>query len=183
MFCEYKYARELPGYFVRGHNMSKGTGQGIIDLSFMSEIVSRHEPFSREELIGSLQETQDHYGYLPQDAMDKLAELTMTPAAEIYGIASFYSQFYLKPHGKYLIKLYRGTACHVKEVPKILSAISGHLGIRDGETTDDMLFSLESVACLGTCFLSPVMLIEDKYYGKLTPQSAIKILENIAKNG
>jgi len=161
--------------------MSKGTGQKRIDLSFMSGIVSRHEPFSREELIDSLQETQDHYGYLPKETMDKLAELTGTPVAEIYGIATFYSQFYLKPHGKYSIRLCRGTACHVKEAPKISSAISSHLGIKDGETTDDMLFSLESVACLGTCFLSPVMLIEDQYYGKLTPQSAVKILANIAK--
>ena len=161
--------------------MGKGTGQKVIDLSFMSKIVSRHEPFSQEELIGSLQETQDHYGYLPKETIDKLAELTSTPVAEIYGIATFYSQFYLEPHGKYSIKLCRGTACHVKEAPKILSAISSYLGIKDGETTDDMLFSLESVACLGTCFLSPVMLIEDQYYGKLTPQSAVEILENIAK--
>ena len=161
--------------------MNKGARQERIDLSFMSGIVSTHVPFSREELIGSLQETQNHYGYLPEEAMDKLAELTNTPVALIYGIATFYSQFYLEPHGKYSIKLCRGTACHVKEAPKISSAISSHLGIKDGETTDDMLFSLESVACLGTCFLSPVMLIEDQYYGKLTPQSAVKILENIAK--
>jgi len=161
--------------------MSKVTTQEKIDLSFMSEIVSKYVPFSREDLIGSLQETQDHYGYLPKEVMDRLAELTSTPVAEIYGIATFYSQFHLKPHGKHAIKLCRGTACHVKEAPKILSAISSHLGINDGETTSDMLFSLESVACLGTCFLSPVMLIGDQYYGKLTPESAVEILKNIAK--
>ena len=110
-----------------------------------------------------------------------MAELTGTPVAEIYGVATFYSQFYLKPHGKYSIKLCRGTACHVKEAPKISEAISNHLGIKNGETTDDMFFSLESVACLGTCFLSPVMLIGDQYYGKLTPESAVEILKNIAK--
>ncbi|MCQ9207813.1 MAG: NADH-quinone oxidoreductase subunit NuoE [Omnitrophica bacterium] len=161
--------------------MTKALKQEGIDLSFMSKIVSTHVPFSREDLIGSLQETQDHYGYLPEEVMDKLAELTSTPVALIYGIATFYSQFHLKPHGKYAIKLCRGTACHVKEAPKISSAISSHLGIKDGETTNDMLFSLESVACLGTCFLSPVMLIGDQYYGKLTPESAIEVLENIAK--
>ncbi len=161
--------------------MSKVTEGKKIDLSFVSRIVSTHVPFSREELIGSLQETQDCYGYLPQEAMDKLAELTGTPVALIYGIATFYSQFHLKPHGKYAIKLCRGTACHVKEAPKISEAISGHLGIKDGETTDDMFFSLESVACLGTCFLSPVMLIGDQYYGKLTPEGAVETLKKIAK--
>ena len=161
--------------------MNKGLGEKVIDLSAVSKIISDHQPFSQEEVISSLQEIQDSYGYLPKEAIDKLAELTGTPVAKIYGVATFYSGFYLKPHGKYSIKLCRGTACHVKGEPEILSAVSSHLGIKDGETTRDMLFSLESVACLGTCFLSPVMLIEDQYYGKLTPQSAVKILNNIAK--
>ena len=163
------------------NSKNKETAQENMNLSAVSEIVSRHQPFSQEEIIGSLQEAQDHYGYLPKEVMDELAELTGTPVAKIYGVATFYSGFYLKPHGKYSIKLCRGTACHVKGEPEILSAVSSHLGIKDGETTRDMLFSLESVACLGTCFLSPVMLIEDQYYGKLTPQSAVKILNNIAK--
>ncbi len=135
----------------------------------------------QEEIIPSLQKIQDSHGYLPKEAIDELAELTRIPVAKIYGVATFYSGFFLKPHGKYSIKLCRGTACHVKQAPEILSAISEHLGISDGETTDDMLFSLESVACLGTCFLSPVMLIGDQYHGKLTPQTAIEILKSIAK--
>ncbi|MEE8359995.1 MAG: NADH-quinone oxidoreductase subunit NuoE [Candidatus Omnitrophota bacterium] len=161
--------------------MNKVIEQENIDLTVISKIISRHRPFSQEEIITSLQEAQDHYGYLPKEVIDKLAELTMIPVAKIYGVATFYSQFHLVPHGKYSIKLCRGTACHVKSAPDILSAISEHLAIKDGETTDDMLFSLESVACLGTCFLSPVMLIGDQYYGKLTPQGAVKILEDIAR--
>jgi len=161
--------------------MTKATVKEKVDLSMVSEIVKREKPFSEKDIISSLQAMQDHYGYLPREAMDELAKITLTPIAKLYGVATFYSQFYLKPHGKYSIKLCRGTACHVKEAPRISSAISSHLGIKDGETTDDMLFSLESVACLGTCFLSPVMLIGDQYYGKLTPQSAVEILENIAK--
>lgn len=160
--------------------MNKVIEQGKIDLSMISEIISRHRPFSQEDIIASLQEAQGHYGYLPKEVIDELAELTRIPVAKIYGVATFYSQFHLVPHGKYSIKLCRGTACHVKGAPDILSAISEHLGIEDGQTTGDMLFSLESVACLGTCFLSPVMLIGDQYYGKLTPQGAVKILEGIA---
>ncbi|MFH1752559.1 MAG: NADH-quinone oxidoreductase subunit NuoE [Candidatus Omnitrophota bacterium] len=161
--------------------MNKMAGQAEIDLSMISKIVSRYAPFSQEEIIASLQEAQDHYGYLPKEVIDELAELTGIPVAKIYGVATFYSQFHLVPHGKYSIRLCRGTACHVKGAPDIFSAISEHLGIEDGQTTNDMLFSLESVACLGTCFLSPVMLIGDRYYGKLTPEGAVKILEDIAK--
>ena len=161
--------------------MNRDLEEKSIDLSAVSRIVSDHQPFSQEEVISSLQEIQDSYGYLPKEAIDELAELTGMSVAKIYGVATFYSGFFLEPHGKHSIKMCRGTACHVKKAPEILSAISGHLGIKDGETTDDMLFSLESVACLGTCFLSPVMLIGDQYHGKLTPESAIKILKGIAK--
>ncbi|NQT47312.1 MAG: NAD(P)H-dependent oxidoreductase subunit E [Candidatus Omnitrophica bacterium] len=161
--------------------MNKDLEEKAIDLSVISKIISDHQPFSQEEVISSLQEIQDSYGYLPKEAIDELAELTGTPVAKIYGVVTFYSGFFLTPHGKHSIKMCRGTACHVKKAPKILSAISGYLGIKDGETTDDMLFSLESIACLGTCFLSPIMLIGNQYYGKLTPKSAIKILEGIAK--
>lgn len=161
--------------------MNKVVKQEQIDLSMISEIISRHRPFSQEDIITSLQEAQDHYGYLPREVIDELARMTGIPIAKIYGVATFYTQFHFRPHGKYTVRLCRGTACHVKGAPKILSTVSRYLGIKDGETTNDMLFSLESVACLGTCFLSPAMLIENQYYGKLTPESTIKILENIAR--
>ena len=161
--------------------MNKKVGEKI-DLSIVSKITSKYRPFLQEDIIPSLQEMQDCYGYLPREGMNELARLTGVPAAKIYGVATFYAQFHLVPHGKYTVRACRGTACHVKGGPKILSAVSGHLRIKDGETTPDMLFSLESVACLGTCFLSPAMLIGSRYYGRLTPESAVKILKNIAKD-
>jgi len=162
--------------------MKKKSGRNAVDISIVPEIVSKRIPFSQEEIVGSLQEMQERYGYLPREAMDELARLTGIPAAAIYGVATFYSQFHFKPRGKYTVRMCRGTACHVKGARHILSAVSRYLGIRDGETTDDLLFSIETVACLGTCFLSPAMLLGTQYYGELTPERAVAILETLKKS-
>ncbi len=131
-------------------------------------------------LIAILQETQAAYGYLPMDVMEYIAERTGTPIATIVGVATFYAQFRLEPVGKYLIMLCQGTACHVNGSELIDSAIYDELGIHDGETTPDGLFSLEHVACLGCCSLSPVMMINGKTYGRLTPDKAKKVLRALA---
>jgi NADH:ubiquinone oxidoreductase subunit E len=149
-------------------------------LAPVAEIVARHTPFTEGDIIGSLQDLQDHYGYLPRPAMDELARLSRVPAAKFYGVATFYAQFHLEPHGKHTVRVCRGTACHVRGAPKVMDSVTRHLGVEDGETTPDMLFSLETVACLGTCFLSPVMLLDSKYFGNLTPGKAVKILESMA---
>ena len=107
-------------------------------------------------LIAILQETQETYGYLPMDAMEHIAQRTGTPISTIVGVATFYAQFRLEPVGKYLIMLCQGTACHVNGSELISSAITDELGIEDGQTTKDGLFSLKHVACLGCCSLSPV---------------------------
>ena len=133
-------------------------------------------------LISLLQETQALYGYLPQDRIKNIAEHLNVPFSKIYGVITFYSQFYLEPTGKYIIKVCAGTACHVNNAPGILEAISNELKIKHGETTKDYKFSLEVVYCLGTCFLAPVILINDKYYGKLTAdkiKGIIKSYENL----
>jgi len=150
-----------------------------IDLTVVSDIVSEYTPFPEDAVIPALQKMQDAYGYLPQDAMNELARMTGIPVARIYGVATFYSQFHFKRQGKHTLRLCRGTACHVKGAGQILSAISRYLKIQDSETTDDLLFSIETVACLGTCFLSPVMLIGDQYYGELTPERAVAILKDL----
>ncbi|MBQ3283324.1 MAG: NADH-quinone oxidoreductase subunit NuoE, partial [Atopobiaceae bacterium] len=141
------------------------------DLSLVESVLERHaeEPGS---LIAILQETQDLYGYLPEDILEHIAARTGTPIATILGVATFYAQFRLRPVGTYLIMLCQGTACHVNGSELISAAITDELGIEDGETTPDGLFSLKHVACLGCCSLSPVMMINGQVYGSLTPDKA-----------
>lgn len=130
-------------------------------------------------LITILQKTQDIYGYLPKDAIIYISERTGIAKSEIMGVATFYTQFRLIPVGKYLIMLCQGTACHVNSSELILQTIKDELGIEDGETTEDGLFSLKCVACLGCCSLSPVMMINESTYGSLTPEKTKKILKEL----
>ena len=120
-------------------------------------------------LITILQHAQDIYGYLPVELLNYIALRTGIKAAKILGVATFYAQFRLEPVGKYLIMLCQGTACHVNGSEGIEAAISEYLNIKDGETTPDGLFTLNNVACLGCCSLSPVMMINGETYGSLTP--------------
>ena len=130
-------------------------------------------------LITILQKTQDIYGYLPKDAIIYISERTGIAESEIMGVATFYTQFRLTPVGKYLIMLCQGTACHVNSSELILQTIKDELGIEDGETTEDGLFSLKCVACLGCCSLSPVMMINGSTYGSLTPEKTKRILKGL----
>lgn len=153
--------------------------QPATDLTPVARIAADRSPFDEAAIIAALQEMQGAYGYLPRPALDELARLTGVPVAKFYGVATFYAQFHLEPHGKHTVRLCRGTACHVRGAPKLLAAVEKHLGVQDGQTTPDMLFSIETVACLGTCFLSPAMLIGSQYYGRLTPDRAVKVLESL----
>lgn len=134
-------------------------------------------------LITILQHAQDIYGYLSIDVINYISDATGITPAKIYGVATFYAQFRLQPIGKNLIMLCQGTACHVNGAAIIEEAICEHLGIKDGETTEDGLFTLNTVACLGCCSLAPVMMIdngeEHETYGNLTKDKAIKILDDI----
>ena len=130
-------------------------------------------------LITILQKTQDIYGYLPKDAIIYISERTGIAESEIMGVATFYTQFRLTPVGKYLIMLCQGTACHVNSSELILQTIKEEIGIEGGETTEDGLFSLKCVACLGCCSLSPVMMINESTYGSLTPEKTKKILKEL----
>lgn len=129
-------------------------------------------------LIGLLQQVQDRFGYLPAGALEQIGRRTRTPLSRIYGVVSFYAQFYLSPHGRHTIRVCRGTACHVKGSSRVIDTILRTLGIADGETTPDMRFYLETVACVGTCFLAPVMMIDNEYFGKLTPQRIESALDS-----
>jgi NADH-quinone oxidoreductase subunit E len=132
-------------------------------------------------LIPLLQSAQDSYGFIPESAIYYISEIVGIPAADIYGVITFYTQFRLKPLGRYLIKICEGTACHVNGAKKILKTLYNELGITVGETDEEGLFSLQSVACLGCCSLSPVMMINNQTYGRLTVEKVKMILEEYRK--
>ncbi len=148
------------------------------DLSLLDEVLEKYKNV-KGSLITVLQKAQEIYGYLPTDVIYKIAEeMNLTPA-KVMGVATFYTQFRFKPVGKYLIMLCQGTACHVNGSERIEKAIKDELGISDGETTDDGLFTLKNVACLGCCSLSPVMMINEETYGSLTPEKVKTIIRNL----
>jgi NADH-quinone oxidoreductase subunit E len=127
-------------------------------------------------LIPVLQKAQDIYGYLPKEVLEKISSELKLPPAKVYGVVTFYSQFHLEPRGKYVIRVCQGTACHVRGASKIFEELQNLLQIKDGETTKDLKFTLESVACLGACGLAPVIMINDDTHGRLTKESIAKIL-------
>ncbi len=153
------------------------------DLTLLDEVLAKYKNV-RGSLITILQKAQEIYGYLPTDVIYHIASETGLTPAKVMGVATFYTQFRFKPVGKYLIMLCQGTACHVNGSERIEATIKEELGISDGETTEDGLFTLKNVACLGCCSLSPVMMINDETYGSLTPEkvkSIIKELKEAAK--
>ena len=148
------------------------------DLTLLCDVFRNIEK-NGDNLITVLQKAQDIYGYLPTDVLYEIAEKTGNSPAKVMGVATFYTQFRLKKVGKYLILLCKGTACHVNGADGIEKAICEELGIKDGDTTEDGLFSLKTVACLGCCSLSPVMMINEETYGSLTPAKTVEILREI----
>ncbi|MDD6275778.1 MAG: NADH-quinone oxidoreductase subunit NuoE [Clostridia bacterium] len=148
------------------------------DLSLIQGVLDEYANV-KGSLITILQKTQEIYGYLPIDVLYKIADAVGESPARVLGVATFYSQFRLKPVGKYLIMLCQGTACHVNGSQRIEQALFEELGIRDGETTEDGLFTLKDVACLGCCSLSPVMMINGETYGRLTPDKAKEIIREL----
>lgn len=130
-------------------------------------------------LISVLQEAQEIYGYLPKEVLREIGEFMGIKAAKIHGVATFYTQFRLEPVGKYLISLCQGTACHVNGSKLIEEAVRSELSFGESETTTDQLFTINNVACLGCCSLSPVMTINGDTFGKLTPDKARKIIREI----
>ncbi len=145
-----------------------------IDLSLLDPILKEHEG-KGDALITILQEIQEVYSYLPEEAMACLSRETGIPMSRIYAVVTFYAQFYLSPRGRNTVRLCRGTACHVRGAARILEAIERELGIAEGETTSDQEYSLETVACIGACALAPTMVISQDTYGKLTPSKVSEV--------
>lgn len=147
-----------------------------IDFSKVDNIISVAGT-KIESTIPILQEIQAVFGYLSKDALEYVCKTTKIPQTQVYGVATFFKQFRLKPVGKHIIKVCHGTACHVGGSVRISESIYEELKIKDGETTKDLKFTLEKVACLGCCSLSPVMMIDETVYGRLSSSSAVKVLK------
>ena len=138
-----------------------------LDLTPLENILATRSKVYTNDLCPLLQELQAVYGYLPPAVLMHLNRRTGIPASQIYGVATFYEQFHLEPHGRHTIRCCRGTACHVKGGHGMVEAIERVLGVSEGQTTEDMRFTFETVACLGTCFLAPVIMVNDDYYGNV----------------
>ena len=141
----------------------------------LDDILSRHTG-DKSELIPILQETQEKFRYLPAETMQEISRFLRIPESAVFGVSTFYAQFKLTPLGKKICKVCRGTACHVRGGTKILEEVEKQLGIKAGETTDDLEYTLESIACFGSCALAPVVVIDKTVYGRVTPAKAKNIL-------
>jgi NADH:ubiquinone oxidoreductase subunit E len=148
-----------------------------IDLRQVQTVLDNHEK-TEASLIPVLQELQEFYGYLPKEALLQVSRDMNIPLSRIYGVVTFYAQFHLTPRGRHTVRVCRGTACHVRGGKSVLKAVQQALGVGENETTPDFTFTFETVACLGACALSPVLLVDKNYYGKLTPAKVDKILKH-----
>lgn len=146
------------------------------DFTKIPEIIDRHRK-NPESLIMILQDIQREYHYLPPEALTKTAEALEVPLSKVAAISTFYSSFSLKPRGENLIKVCVGTACHIRGARLIQDQIENHLGIKAGDTTEDMKYSLETVGCVGACAMAPVVMINETYHGSLNVSKATKLLK------
>ncbi len=151
-----------------------------LDFDAIDEVVHKHN-VEQGAVIPILQEIQDTYGYVPPAAMQRIADDMNVPVSEIYGIVTFYAQFRLEPLGKYLIKVCHGTACHLCGADMVALTLAQAIGVKEGETSEDGLFTVERVACIGCCSLAPVMTVNGEAYGRLTPEDIGKIVGGIRK--
>jgi len=157
-------------------------GKAPAEELFRLDPLIRKYKGKKGSMIPLLQGAQELYGYLPRKAFEKIAAETGLELADMYGVATFYAQFRLAPVGKHIVKVCHGTACHVQNAKALTSALEDTLGVKDGETTEDNLFTLESVACLGCCSLAPVMMIGEETYGNLDGKAASKVIRDIKLN-
>jgi len=147
-----------------------------VDLERVDHIVEKYKN-RRRHLIAILQEVQKEQNYLPREALFHLSKRLKVPLNEVYHVATFYKSFSLVPRGEHLIQVCMGTACHVRGAPRILERIERSLGVESGRTTTDYKFTLETVNCLGACALGPLMVIDGKYFGKMTASKVDEVLQ------
>jgi len=152
-----------------------------IDLTKLNAIIDQHKS-EKWGLIPLLQNVQEEIGYIPPESIESIAEAMNLSAAQVQGVITFYSGFTLTPKGKYVLKVCRGTACHVKGSRSVLRLMQKELNLNEGETSSDYQFTLETVACLGACFLAPAMMVNRSYFGKLAPTKVTSILDQYKKD-
>ena len=153
-----------------------------MDVRTENDIIDKYEG-KRTALISILHDIQDRFHYLPEKSLKKVARRLEMDLPEIYGVATFYKAFSLTPRGKHAVTLCLGTACHVRQGPKILAEVRRVLGIEPGQTTPDRQFSLNAVNCLGVCAIGPVMVLDGKFFGEMSPLKARRILGKFQKKG
>lgn len=152
-------------------------GELNMDIAFFNEYEKENN-----SLIPLLQQIQEKFGYLPSEALEKLADYLGIPLSRIYGVATFYAQFNFSPLGKYIIKTCHGTACHVNGAVNIAQEIENELGIKENETSPDGLVTIQPVACLGCCSLAPVIMVNEKVFGNLTTAAVRRIVKKIKRD-
>ncbi len=148
-----------------------------VDLAPARRVLAELAPIGHGHVLPLLQAIQATYGYLPREVLVEASAVTSIPLSHLYGVATFYAQFYLAPHARHTVRVCRGTACHVRGRQAIQDAVDTQLGIREGEITEDGRYGVETVACLGTCFLAPVVMVDHDYYGDM---SAAKVSTMLA---
>jgi NADH-quinone oxidoreductase subunit E len=146
----------------------------------LDKILSRF-PKEKDQLIPILEAVQDSFGYLSGESMAEVSKYLRVPDSNVYGVATFYALFRFTPRGKKMVNVCRGTACHVRGGARILEEVEKQIGIKAGETTADMEYSLETISCFGSCALAPVMVINKAVYGRMTPARVVEILDNSKK--
>ncbi len=146
----------------------------------LDELLS-HYSGKREELIPILQEAQEQFRYLPLEVMCEIAKFLRIPDSAVFGVSTFYAQFKLVPSGKRIVKVCRGTACHVRGGARILREVERRLGIKQGETTEDLEYTLETVACIGACALAPTMTLDKETHGQMTTKKVAEVFGDRSK--
>jgi NADH-quinone oxidoreductase subunit E len=149
-----------------------------LELEPLYEILQDYKE-QRGAIIPALQKAQELYGWLPVPVLKVISKEMNVPLSQVYGVVTFYSQFYLTRRGRHIVRQCDGTACHVRNAAGIVTAVENHLGIKAGETTPDYKYTFEVVYCLGSCGLAPVAMIDDQVHGQLVPESMITLLDRL----
>ena len=156
----------------------------MVDNDYKGKLVEIFSRFkgTKDDLIPVMEAAQEEFGYLPKEVMLQISKILKVPESTVFGVATFYALFRVKPSGKKIVRVCRGTACHVRGGSKILQEVEKCLGIKAGETTEDMEYSLETISCFGSCALSPVVVINKTVYGRMTPAKIEGILGQAEKS-
>ncbi len=156
------------------------TDNDTVDLDLMSPIFEKYRE-QKGALIPILQQAQDIYGYLPREVLQQIGDRLGVSLGKVYGVATFYAQFYLEKRGRHVLKLCDGTACHVKGTPLLVTALGDHFHIQPGETTEDGELTIEIVYCLGSCAMAPVTILDEQVMGRMRPEMMVRTVQRHIK--